>query len=121
MQSLGNAHGGPHDQGDHGDDDSRALRRLPYAEVGRFPEVVELVGAYGPHRVVRALADPLGRLTLAGRLAADEPALAAEQLMALLIGPMEARSRMGTRVVPGDESREVARAAVATFLRVYGR
>ncbi|GAA3875045.1 TetR/AcrR family transcriptional regulator [Streptomyces sedi] len=105
----------------HGDPDSCALRRLLYAEVGRFPEVLELVSAYGPHRVVHALADPLGRLTLAGRLTADEPALAAEQLMALLTGPMEVRSRMGTRAVSVDESREVADAAVATFLRAYGR
>ncbi|MDT0265668.1 TetR/AcrR family transcriptional regulator [Streptomyces sp. DSM 44915] len=104
----------------HGDATSCALRRLLYAEVTRFPEALELVSAYGPHRVVRALADPLGRLTLAGRLTATEPALAAEQLMALLVGPMEARSRMGTREVADAEYREVAAAATATFLRAYG-
>lgn len=104
----------------HGDATSCALRRLLYAEVTRFPEALELVSAYGPHRVVHALADPLGRLTLAGRLSANEPALAAEQLMALLIGPMEARSRMGTRTVPDEEVRAVAASATGTFLRAYG-
>ncbi|KAB8171029.1 TetR family transcriptional regulator [Streptomyces sp. 3MP-14] len=103
----------------HSDATSCALRRLLYAEVTRFPEALELVSAFGPHRVVHALADPLGRLTLAGRLAANEPVLAAEQLMALLIGPLEARSRMGVRPVPDEELREVAAAATATFLRAY--
>ncbi|RMI39658.1 hypothetical protein EBN88_14370 [Streptomyces triticirhizae] len=39
--------------------------------------------------------------------------------MALLIGPLEARSRMGIRAVPDEELREVAATATATFLRAY--
>ncbi|WP_062206658.1 TetR/AcrR family transcriptional regulator [Streptomyces sp. NBRC 109706] len=104
----------------HGDSTSCALRRLLYAEVTRFPEALDLVSASGPHRVVHALTDPLGRLTLAGRLNARDPARAAEHLMALLNGPMEARSRMGTRTVADEELREVATAAVATFVLAYG-
>ncbi|MFD9940427.1 TetR/AcrR family transcriptional regulator C-terminal domain-containing protein [Nonomuraea sp. NPDC059023] len=45
--------------------------------------------------------------------------MAAEQLLALLIGPLEARSRMGTRLLGDDEPREVARVAVGTFLQAY--
>ncbi|MEU4546992.1 TetR/AcrR family transcriptional regulator C-terminal domain-containing protein [Nonomuraea dietziae] len=60
------------------------------------------------------------RLTLAGRLRATDPAEAAEQFTALLIGPMEARSRMGTREFGDAELRQVTRAAVRTFLQAFG-
>lgn len=62
----------------------------------------------------------LARLSLAGRLRPCDPAQAAEQLLALLTGPMEARTRLGTRTVPAAVTRAVARAAVDTFLRAYG-
>jgi TetR/AcrR family transcriptional regulator, mexJK operon transcriptional repressor len=49
-----------------------------------------------------------------------DPAGAAEQFKALLTGPMETRSRLGTRPVPDAEPRRVARGAVATFPRAFG-
>ncbi|MFJ2703482.1 TetR/AcrR family transcriptional regulator C-terminal domain-containing protein, partial [Streptomyces sp. NPDC087428] len=45
---------------------------------------------------------------------------AAEQLLALLTGPIETRSRLGTRTVPTTETRTIAETAVDTFLRAYG-
>ncbi|MEV8061343.1 TetR/AcrR family transcriptional regulator C-terminal domain-containing protein [Streptomyces antimycoticus] len=59
------------------------------------------------------------RLSPAGRPRPGDPARAAEQLLALLTGPMEVRSRPGTRKVSAAETRTVARSAVDTFLRAY--
>lgn len=101
-------------------DESTALRRLVYAEVSRFPELLGTVRGSGTNRVTEALADRLARLTLAGRLRANDPALAAEQFIALLTGPMEARSSFGTEKVPDDELWSLARAAVHTFLQAFG-
>ncbi|WP_198406846.1 TetR/AcrR family transcriptional regulator C-terminal domain-containing protein [Nocardia terpenica] len=47
-------------------------------------------------------------------------AIAAEQFGALLTGPVESRSRLGTRKLPASELREVTENAVATFLRAFG-
>ncbi|WP_329110877.1 TetR/AcrR family transcriptional regulator [Micromonospora sp. NBC_01699] len=104
----------------HCDDRSWALRRLLNAEVNRFPDLIDIVHGTGANRVAEALADRLARLTLAGRLSAADPVEAAEQLLALLTGPMDSRARLGTRPVPEGELRAVAVAAVNTFLRSYG-
>ncbi|MGN9840846.1 TetR/AcrR family transcriptional regulator [Nonomuraea sp. H19] len=104
----------------HTDDRSCALRRLLHSEIKRFPEILDIVKDSGPDRLNQALADRLARLTLAGRLRATDPDLAAEQLMALLTGPLEARSQLGTRTLDDDEVRGMAQAATRTFLRVWG-
>ncbi|MBT2230477.1 TetR/AcrR family transcriptional regulator [Nonomuraea sp. NEAU-A123] len=104
----------------HCDEHSCALRRLLYSEITRFPDILDVVIESGPHRLTQALADRLARLTLSGRLRATDPERAAEQLLALLVGPLEARSRMGTRLIDDDELWEVTRAAVDTFLQAYG-
>ncbi|GAA2116580.1 TetR/AcrR family transcriptional regulator [Actinomadura alba] len=101
------------------DDRSWALRRLLHAELGRFPELLDTVRGHGTGRVNDALADRLARLSLAGRLRAGDPAEAAEQFVALLTGPIEARSRLGTVPIPDAELHTVARAGVRTFLRAY--
>ncbi|MFF3833386.1 TetR/AcrR family transcriptional regulator [Streptomyces sp. NPDC002455] len=99
---------------------ARALRWLTYAQVGGFPDLIAAVQDRTQGRLGEGLADRLARLSLAGRLRPCDPALAAEQLLSLLTGPMEARTRLGTRTVPAVETRAVARAAVDTFLRAYG-
>ncbi|PPK66173.1 TetR/AcrR family transcriptional regulator [Actinokineospora auranticolor] len=103
-------------------EDSWALRRLVNAELVRFPDLVRTVlgGGAEVNRVTGALADRFSRLVLAGRLARCEPDEAAEQFVALLTGPMEARSALGTRPVPDAEVRRVAASAVRTFLLAYG-
>ncbi|MFD0020535.1 TetR/AcrR family transcriptional regulator C-terminal domain-containing protein [Streptomyces sp. NPDC058382] len=62
----------------------------------------------------------LDRLAPAGRLRRCDPAEAAERFLALLTGPLDARSRFGTRDVPEAELRQVGRSALCTFLRAYG-
>ncbi|MER7208127.1 MULTISPECIES: TetR/AcrR family transcriptional regulator [Streptosporangium] len=104
----------------HCDERSWALRRLLHAEVTRFPSLVEAIHQEGEQRVRHALADRLARLALTGRLRTDDPDMAAEQFLALLTGPMEVRSGLGTRQVPDTETHAVVRAAVETFLRAYG-
>ncbi|MEU6102513.1 TetR/AcrR family transcriptional regulator [Streptomyces flaveolus] len=101
------------------DDRSWALRRLLYAEVARFPELLEVVWGRGASRLQQSLADRLARLSLAGRLRPCDPAEAAEQFLALLTGPMERRSRLGTHAVDEEELRAVAGSAVRTFLLAY--
>ncbi|MFE3450844.1 TetR/AcrR family transcriptional regulator [Nonomuraea sp. NPDC059194] len=103
----------------HCDQHSCALRRLLYSEITRFPDILDVVTESGPHRLTQALADRLARLALSGRLRATDPEQAAEQLLALLVGPLEARSLMGTRLLGDDELGEVTRAAVDTFLQAY--
>ncbi|MEU4576194.1 MULTISPECIES: TetR/AcrR family transcriptional regulator C-terminal domain-containing protein [Nonomuraea] len=104
----------------HADDRSCALRRLLYAELTHFPDILDLAVESGPHRLSQALADRPARLILAGRLRATDPDQAAEHFLALLIGPLEARSHMGTRQIADTDLRELARAATDTFLRAFG-
>ncbi|ADI03638.1 TetR family transcriptional regulator [Streptomyces bingchenggensis BCW-1] len=98
---------------------SRALRSLTYSQVATFPELIETVQGRTSIGLGEAVADRLARLSLSGRLRQCDPGQAAEQFLALLTGPMEARSRLGTREVSAAETRAVANAAVDTFLRAY--
>jgi TetR/AcrR family transcriptional regulator, mexJK operon transcriptional repressor len=99
---------------------SRALRWLTYAQVADFPDLIETVQGRTSIRLGQALADRLAWLSLSGLLRNCDPAQAAEQFLALLTGPMETRSRLGTRKVSAAETHAVAKAAVDTFLRAYG-
>jgi AcrR family transcriptional regulator len=101
------------------DERSWALRRLVTAEVTQLPDLVEVFLTRAAARVNQALADRLLALSVAGHLSVSDPGVAAEQFGSLLTGGMDARTRFGTRTVPADELREVARAAVDTFLRAF--
>ncbi|MEU5881302.1 TetR/AcrR family transcriptional regulator [Spirillospora sp. NPDC047279] len=99
---------------------SWALRRMLAAEVGQFPDLLDIVQGRVADRVMESLADRLARLALAGRLRATDPLLAAEHLSGLLTGSLDRRGRYGTRDIPEDELYDVARAAVDTFLQAFG-
>ncbi|MEV4803660.1 TetR/AcrR family transcriptional regulator [Nonomuraea sp. NPDC049421] len=103
----------------HTDGRSCALRRLLYSEVTHFPDILDIVRDSGPDRLTRALADRLARLALAGRLRAADPDLAAEQFLALLLGPLEARTQLGTRTLADAELHAIATSAVDTFARAW--
>ncbi|MEV4257770.1 TetR/AcrR family transcriptional regulator [Spirillospora sp. NPDC049652] len=102
------------------DERSWAVRRILLAEGNRFPDLLDVTHSGVADRVLRTLADRFARLALAGRLNLTDPELAAEQFTALLIGPMEKRTRLGTRPLPEGELRDSARQAVDTFLRAFG-
>ncbi|MFI6775833.1 TetR/AcrR family transcriptional regulator [Nocardia sp. NPDC050412] len=99
---------------------ARSLRALTYAQLAAFPDLADTVLERTSQRIAEALADRLTRLALSGRLQTKDPAQAAEQLLALLTAPLEARSRLGTREVSEAEQRDIADAAVRTFLSAYG-
>jgi TetR/AcrR family transcriptional repressor of mexJK operon len=101
------------------DEQSRALRGLTHVQPGRFPELLTDVHAVTAGRLGDALADRLARLVVAGHLRHCDPAQAAEQFLALLTGPLERRSRLGTRPLPAAEVDEVADQAADTFLRAF--
>ncbi|WP_324197398.1 TetR/AcrR family transcriptional regulator [Nocardia cyriacigeorgica] len=96
-----------------------ALHRLTYAQLVTFPELAAEVLERVPQRLAEALSDRLARYMLDGRLRHADPERAAEQLLALLTGPLERHSRLGTREVPEATLRDIANAAVETFLRAY--
>ncbi|MQY30784.1 TetR/AcrR family transcriptional regulator [Nocardia aurantia] len=98
---------------------SRALRALTYAQLTTFPDLADTVQDRTSHRIAEALADRFARLVVAGQLRAPDPVLAAEQFLALLTGPLESRSRLGTRKVPVAELKTIADAAADTFLSAY--
>lgn len=104
----------------HCSDRSSALRRLVYAEACRFPDLLDVMRVSGTSRVTEALADRFARLTLGGRLRTPDPVEAAEQFLALLTGPVETRSRFGTRGLPDQELQALAQAASGTFLSAFG-
>lgn len=100
-------------------DRAHALRWLTFGQVARFPDLIVDVQERTSTRLRDALADRLARLTVAGELRDHDPELAADQFLALLTGPLEARSRLGTRAVPVAGLRAIAAAAADTFLRAY--
>lgn len=97
----------------------QALHRLAHGATADFPDLVETVHKRTAGRLVDALADRLAHLMLTGRLRACAPGLAAEQFLALLNGPMEHRSHLGTRDVTASDVAVIARAGVDTFLRAH--
>ncbi|MFD0689348.1 TetR/AcrR family transcriptional regulator [Actinomadura fibrosa] len=101
------------------DPHSWALRRLLYAEIPQFPDLLDLTQTGVAEPVAQALADRLARLAVQGRLGLSDPVLAAEHLTALLTGPLEARSRFGTRRISRAEREAIAESAVTTFLSAF--
>ncbi|CCF61913.1 tetR family transcriptional regulator [Nocardia cyriacigeorgica GUH-2] len=96
-----------------------ALHRLTHAQLVSFPELADEILERVPQQLAEALADRLARYMLDGRLRHADPERAAEQLLALLTGPLERHSRLGTQAVPDPTLRDIADAAVETFLRAY--
>ncbi|MGW4242220.1 TetR/AcrR family transcriptional regulator [Nocardia sp. NPDC004722] len=101
------------------DERALALHRLTYAQAADFPDLVDTVLRRTTLRLRETLADRLARLTLSGLLRHSDPAVAAEQFLALLSGPLEIRSHQGNRAVPEPELRALGEAAADTFLRAY--
>jgi AcrR family transcriptional regulator len=98
---------------------ARALHRLAHGAATDFPDLVESVHKRTAGRLADALADRLAHLMLAGSLRKCAPDLAAQQFLALLTGPMEHRSRLGTSEVAAEDIAAIAHAGVDTFLRAH--
>ncbi|WP_406394918.1 TetR/AcrR family transcriptional regulator C-terminal domain-containing protein [Streptomyces sp. NBC_00887] len=92
----------------------RALRRLAFAAAADSPDLLESVPSRAALGLAEASADRPAPLSLTGRLRPCDPAMAAEQFLATLTGPLEACSRLGTRKVPAARTAAIAAAAVDT-------
>lgn len=98
------------------------LHNVIVAESVRRPRMAELFFEAGPARVSAALADYLRGADLGGQLAVADPALAAEQLNALVRGMPHFRATLNLRPrpTPAQLDAHVER-CVELFLRAYGR
>ncbi|MFI5778887.1 TetR/AcrR family transcriptional regulator C-terminal domain-containing protein [Nocardia sp. NPDC051570] len=74
----------------------------------------------GLRRYFAAVRDPARRTTAPRDNLANRGRIAAEHFGALLTGPLENRSRLGTRKISRAELRQVTDNAVTTFLRAFG-
>lgn len=107
-----------------------AMYRVVIAESVRFPELGHVFFENGPRRLQRCLADWLAAQMEAGRLRRADPALAADQLIALLQGGIFLRAVLGLDGLdtPGSEADgsaaareidEAVQAAADTFLSAF--
>lgn len=100
----------------------RRWDRLVIAEAERHPELARLLFKAGPAEVHARLADYIRLQTEAEQLDVDDPALAAEHFLGLIMGLEMIRGQMGsmpkrTRTHQANRCRE----AVIVFMARYGR
>lgn len=87
------------------------------AEGSRFPELIETFLRHGPGELRRRLAGYLARETRAGRLAVDDPELAADFFLSMLQGQWVLRILARSSAPPDPEAvRRRVRGAVSMFL-----
>jgi TetR/AcrR family transcriptional repressor of mexJK operon len=100
------------------------LRRLLIGEVDRFPEFADEYYERAPARVMRTLAELLGRLGERGELAVDDADLAAEHLAFLAVGAGMDRALFRPSDRPADSIETIearAHAGFDAFLAIYRR
>ncbi|MGE0723210.1 MAG: TetR/AcrR family transcriptional regulator [Alphaproteobacteria bacterium] len=95
-----------------------ALYRVVVAEAPRQPDLGRAFYEGGPLRLSSALARYLAEAAARGQVAIDEPQLAAEQFLGMLVGHHHLRMLFGIRSAPfsAAERRRLVRSAVARFL-----
>ncbi|WP_141054749.1 TetR/AcrR family transcriptional regulator [Tepidiphilus succinatimandens] len=96
-----------------------ALHRLLIAEAPRFPQLARTVYEAGIGETVRRLSTLLGRAMDEGRLRRDDPRLAAELLLEMLIGAERNRCLYEVQRPGGVPAAEAAPHIVSIFLRAY--
>ncbi|MGD0474310.1 MAG: TetR/AcrR family transcriptional regulator [Candidatus Velthaea sp.] len=98
------------------------LRRLVIANADRFPELGRSWYEAGFERVLATLADCFNTLKTAGILRVDDPALASQHFVGMLLWiPLNKAMFTGNeRPFTDAELRRQAKAATSVFLRAYG-
>jgi len=98
------------------------LRRLVIGEVGRFPELGQAFYDLGPKRATEQLAVALGESASQQGLSMEDPVLAAEHLLWLIISiPLNQAMLLGDEKSFTDADLDrYADDGVAAFLRAYG-
>ena len=102
--------------------DGLAAYRMVVAESARFPELGRAFYEAGPAVTIGRLASYFAAADRRGLLCVPDPALAAEQFISLLRGPIYLRRLLG--VIPLDAAAErdmqrVVDAGVDAFLKIY--
>jgi TetR/AcrR family transcriptional regulator, mexJK operon transcriptional repressor len=93
-----------------------ALVRLAISEAPHFPAIL---GIWRGRGIVPLFTEPLAKLAASGRLAADDPALAADHLSALTLGQVNNKSLMGTVPLSDAETDRIITSGISVFLRAY--
>ena len=95
-----------------------ALYRVVVAEAPRQPELGRAFYESGPLRLSSALARYLSEAAERGQVALDDPRLAAEQFLGMLVGHHHLRMLFGIRATPftAAERKRLVRSSVARFL-----
>jgi AcrR family transcriptional regulator len=100
--------------------DTLALQRLLIAEATRFPELALVMAQQGARQDgIKRIADLLRQETTAGRRAVDDPAIAAEIFMQLVIGLPQRRALGLGAAMSQTELNAWVKNTVAFFLRGY--
>lgn len=102
--------------------DAIALHRIIVAEVTRFPALGEVFWRAGPERSLGQIEAFMRAAAGRGTLALADARLAAEQFVGLMRGELHLRQLL--RLEPAADETELAAsiaAAVATFIRAFGR
>ncbi|MFZ2007407.1 MAG: TetR/AcrR family transcriptional regulator [Stellaceae bacterium] len=102
--------------------DAIAVNRITIAEAVRFPQLGDVFWRAGPEQTRTQIEAFLRRADEAGTLSVADPKLAAEQFISLMRGDFHLRQLLRLDPPPKPaELRAAARAAVATFLRAFGK
>lgn len=97
--------------------ESMRMHRLLEGEGRRYPRLAEIFYRQGPDRVSNRLAKYLAEQTAKGRLAVDNPRIAAEQFVTMLSGHLRLRHLIGLADPPtSDKRRQYVANAVHLFL-----
>jgi TetR/AcrR family transcriptional repressor of mexJK operon len=99
------------------------LRRLVIGEAGHFPDLAETYYKRVPERVLGTLASNLRRMAERGLLRLDDPTLAANHFVALILWVPLDRAMFHLEQEPLETGRldQLAVAGVRVFLAAYGR
>ena len=102
--------------------DAIAVNRITIAEAVRFPQLGDVFWRAGPEQTRTQIEAFLRRADEAGTLSVAEAKLAAEGFISLMRGDFHLRQLLRLDPPPKPaELRAAARAAVATFLRAFGK
>ncbi|MCB1405756.1 MAG: TetR/AcrR family transcriptional regulator [Rhodobacteraceae bacterium] len=97
-----------------------SLARLIIGEVQRFPEIGRAYQAAGPDRLLQGIMDYLTAQRAAGRLAFDDPELAAEDLWGLILSAPRTRALHNPQATATDaDLKRYIDNGLRVFLRAY--
>lgn len=95
------------------------LDRMIASEIGRDPEIYEVIQNRAVRPVSEALAGRMAMLGNAGHLKIEDPVRAGRQFMVLVSAELPDLTRLGTQRISAEEFEAAVQLGVETFLRAY--